>query len=156
VAAITVPRPQLTGLTMSLQFSETNNNVLGLIGDGNWSAPLFGVKPGLFDAVNPAPEMGRYAVGFSGSREGVLTVSPYGKIMVSGTLPDHTAFRQNTAVSSSGAWPLFASLYGGEGSLFGWMTFSNSPSSQIKGTATWIKTGVNGFTNSVTLVGSFP
>ncbi len=156
VATITVPRPQLTSLTMSLQFSETNNNVFGVIGDGNWSAQLFGVKPGLFNAVNPAPEMGRYAVGFSGSREGVLTVSPYGNIIVSGTLPDHTAFRQNTAVSSSGAWPLFASLYGGEGSLFGWMTFSNSPSSQINGAATWIKTGVNGFTNSVSLVGSFP
>jgi uncharacterized repeat protein (TIGR03803 family) len=154
LTSIVVRRPQMTSLTMSLQFSETNDDEFGVIGDGNWNAEVYGVKPGLFNAADPAPEMGRYAISFSNFRNGSLTVSPYGKIAISGKLPDHTAISQHTLVSTSGKWPLFASLYGGKGSLFGWMSFNNSAGSQINGSASWIKTGTHGFTNSVTLTGS--
>ena len=155
LASVVIRRPQMTSLAINLQFSETNDEVLGTISDGNWNAEVYGVKPGLFNAANSAPEAGRYAISFSNFRHGSLTVSPYGKIAVSGKLPDNTPISLSTVVSASGTWPLFASLYGGKGSLFGWMSFSNSATSQLNGSASWIKTGTNGFTNLVTVTGSF-
>lgn len=84
-----------------------------------------------------------------------------GKIHVKGTLADGTAFTENTTLSESGQWPLFASLYRGDGLILGWMTFSDRLSDDLHGSVAWIKhrtskppTYPEGFTNEILAVGS--
>ena len=164
LASIVIHRSQLPNLTINLQFSETNDAVCGVVTDGDWTAQLYGLKPGLFNAANPAPEAGKYAVSFStagvdrptpgDTGTGQVAVSAYGRISLAGTLPDRTVIRQTSSISSSGQWPLFVSLYGGRGSLLGWITFSNSLASQFSGPAIWIKATSNGFTNIITALGT--
>jgi len=154
----------MADLNLSLQFSETNDAVAGTVTDGKWTAPLFGLKPGLYNAVNQAPEMGTYRLrftnaatfGFSSGEEGSgkVTVSAGGTIRFSGVLPDGSAFAQSTVMFGGGNWPVFVSLYSGKGLVSGWIAFSNSLTTQLSGSLNWVKTGPMGFTNVLTAVGS--
>jgi len=165
LSSLIIHRPRLSDLAVSLQFSETNDAVCGTVTDGDWTAQLHGVKPGLYNAANPAPEAGRYAITFlpdsvdaanrDGASTGQVAVSANGTISLAGTLSDHTVIGQTSAISSCGQWPLFVSLYGGKGSLLGWITFSNSTASQFRGTVSWIRSGANGFTNVMSALGCF-
>jgi hypothetical protein len=158
-------------LTVMLGFDSGGLDVLtGEITDGNWTAQLVANRE-VFSATNPAPQAGKYTVLIPGSRDaavqpggygfGTVTVDPLGNLKFSGTLGDGTAVSQTAVVSEEGKWPLYDSPYSGNGSIIGWLTFTNQPASDIMGTVTWTKLPrptakyySAGFTNQTDAVGS--
>ncbi len=103
---------------------------------------------------DPATEPGGYG-------SGSVTIDLKGKLRFKGVLGDGTAASQTTAVSKSGRWPLFVSLYRGKGVLLGWVTFTNEPANDVRGDLTWAKIPgaagkfyTNGFTIFGPLIGS--
>jgi hypothetical protein len=80
------------------------------------------------------------------------------KLRFKGVLADGTIANQATMISRSGRWPLFASLYRGKGVLLGWLSFTNEPDSDLRGTnVSWTKMpGAVGrlYTNGFALTGA--
>jgi hypothetical protein len=68
-----------------------------------------------------------------------LTVDPLGNLTASGSLADGTKISQKTFVSATGLWPFYQGLYSGHGSIFGWLSITDMPESDIEGTVTWFK-----------------
>jgi hypothetical protein len=143
----------------------------GTITDGNWDASLNARRP-IFNAhTNPAPFAGSYTViipGVSGSQTapqgygfGTLKIDVTGKAKFVGSLADGTPVAQGVTISQDGDWPLFGSLYRGQGLLWAPMTIDTSrPSDDIHGSLSWIKAAQNakyypdGFDVEVTGIGS--
>ena len=85
-------------------------------------------------------------------------------LSLGGTLADNTAFTHSAQVSSNGIWPLYVSLYGGRGSLLGWVTLNTNPPPAIpieSPRVSWIKPAVlndtyypAGFQSETSLTGS--
>jgi cyclophilin family peptidyl-prolyl cis-trans isomerase len=77
-----------------------------------------------------------------------VTVDPAGKVKVTGALADGTAFTQSAVVSADGRWPLYVPLYGGNGSLSGWVTFlsrpaeTNRPADDLNASLLWVKPAI--------------
>jgi hypothetical protein len=147
------------------------DQVSGDMSDGVWHSSLRGDRA-LFNAVtNPAPHAGNYTLVLPGNASGgapdadgwgTLKVSTAGLGLGAGSLPDGTKFRYKAPISKSGAWPLYAPLYLGKGSLIGWLQFdTNAPLDDVTG---WIASfkpaqpGTQfypaGFTNLSALIGS--
>jgi hypothetical protein len=70
---------------------------------------------------------------------------------------------QGAQVSKNGLWPLYASLYLGNGSLLSWLAFTNQAGSDLNGSLSWIRSSnpkahyyPGGFTNdfNINAVGS--
>jgi hypothetical protein len=85
-----------------------------------------------------------------------------GNITLAGSLADGTAISQSSVVSKDGYWPLYVSLYGGNGSLWGTNYFATNHTITSFPALSWInatnssKTAVyrSGFTNQeATLTG---
>src|SRR5581483_1741129 len=92
---------------------------------------------------------------------GTLTVKADGSVVLAGSLADSTAVAQSTTISGNGNWPFYASLYGGKGSILGWITFANTADTSFSGNVLWMNPGVStskyyprGFTNAMEVVGS--
>ena len=68
-----------------------------------------------------------------GDSPATVQINPVsGTIQMIGNLADGTAILQNTAASENGQWSLYASLYGGRGSLIGWVSLdTNQPTSLV-------------------------
>src|SRR5262249_37013926 len=127
----------------------------------------------LFDAfhtVNPVPM--KYTALLSdgldpeGSRYGqgvtTLSISPVGIAMFKGILADGTLANQTVPVSFDGHVPLYVNLYGGKGSVFGWLQLSHNNTNDVGGLLLWTKgrgvTGsyyTSGFIRDVTTLGSY-
>ena len=170
---VSVSRAGDTVLSIHFTLDPSGNADLltGTITDGNWTASLT-ARRCVFDAhTNPAPYAGSYTViipGISGSQTapqgygyGTLKVDAAGKAKFIGFLADGTPLTQSTTISQDGDWPLFTSLYHGNGLLWAQMTIDTSQASDdIRGSLTWIKAAQNanfyagGFTNHVTSTGS--
>jgi hypothetical protein len=170
-ATLTIGRPPLSDLAVTLQFPDPGGLVSGIVSDGSWTAELLGTQTtGAYTAAHPAPQAGSYTMTLLGASDGTMspgygsygtvTVAPNGRVHLTGRLSDGTAISQSAGISTNGGWPLYVSLYGGKGSLLGWISFTNQPASRFNGTATWTKTAArgswyaNGFTNLVTALGS--
>jgi len=88
-------------------------------------------------------------------------VATSGSTIFAGVLADGTKITRSTALSKNGVWPLYASLYVGQGSVLSWITFANHASDDLSGTLSWIKLPVataryypGGFTTEVMASGS--
>jgi len=148
-ASSTIARRNLSALTMSLQLDLTNgtDRVTGSVSDGAWAAALAGDRAIYDGTTTVAPEAGSYAMIIAGAYEstnepagdsyGSLTVGKNGAISFTGTLADGTKVAQTVPVSKNGQWPLYASLYGGQGVLWGWLTFTNA--SGLGSPVAWVK-----------------
>jgi len=97
--------------------------------------------------------------GPSGAGFGTVKVDPAGNVQWSGVLPDGTKVSQSTTISEQGIWPLYASLYGGSGSLVSWAQFSGNGT--LSGELIWSRqSGANskyypqGFTNILEIAGA--
>jgi hypothetical protein len=121
--------------------------VAGTVSDGRWTAELVG-DGAWFDAkTNAAPQRGQYTMLLAGAYGSTnkpagdgyatLTVSPGGVVSGRLVLADGTALTVSSFLSRLGQWPLYASLYGGQGVLWGWLAFSNA--SDLGGTVAWIR-----------------
>jgi hypothetical protein len=168
VASKSIRRPGLTPLTVELQLGLTNGPLTGAISDGTWTADLV-ADAAVYSKANPAPQAGKYTLLIPGSENasaqpggngfGAVTVSASGTVTFSGILGDGTAVTSASIVSSEGQWPFYVSLYGGKGSILGWLSFTNAGG--ISGQTGWFKLPQatarlypGGFTNSSETIGS--
>jgi uncharacterized delta-60 repeat protein len=121
--------------------------------------------------LNPAPTAGLFNAALPGrddsttSRFGdgfvALTVSTAGRVSGKGTLPDGTALKILSATSANAQVPVYAPLYSGRGSIFGWLTVTNSDLNDVAGTL-WASLGpvgggiytVPGASNQIDVMGS--
>ena len=67
-----------------------------------------------------------------------MAVSTAGNIKLAGSL-DGTKLSQSAVGSLNGQWPLYVSLYGGQGQILGWLSFTNSGQENLGGDVSWIK-----------------
>ncbi len=151
LASVRVVRRGKTTLTNSLAFNAADQRVEGSVSDGTWTAPLQANRA-VFNAGNKATAYaGRYTLAIPGSSDptaapggdgyGTLTVDLAGTIRLTGVLADGMAFSQAATLSKDGAWPLYASLYSGKGSVVGWIAFTNSDGT-LGGNLNWIRPAI--------------
>jgi hypothetical protein len=163
-----IPRRGLTPITVQLQLDFSNGPITGSISDGAWAANLMAL-PSIYSRTNPAPQVGKYTLVFPGSDNasaqpggngfGAVTVNTLGDVSLSGTLGDGTPFTSSSVVAGEGRWPFYVSLYGGKGSILGWLSFTNGDN--INGQIEWFKQPIStaklypgGFTNGTEAIGS--
>jgi hypothetical protein len=160
-----VPRKGLTPLAVALYFS--SNRIEGTVADGtNWTSFVSTVKAGPVGAL-----AGKYTLLLPGSADptnqpagagsDALTLTSQGRLSGIGTLGDGTSFSLGTTVAPGGQTPVYVSLYGGKGSLLGWLYVADDPLNDILGTLRWTKLNTaggtlypNGFSFAVFAAGS--
>lgn len=166
-------RKLLAPLALQLRVGTNSeiDQIFGQLSDSTWTAALTGDRARFNSKTNPAPFAGNYTLiipGQSGDSSkpagysyGTVKVATSGMTIFAGTLADGTKVSQSTAVSKNGAWPFYASLYAGQGSLMSWLTFADQASDDLSGTLNWIKLPVanshyyaGGFTSEVMASGS--
>jgi hypothetical protein len=136
----------------TLDPSGNSDHLTGTITDGNWIASLDSRRP-VFNGQNPFA--GNYTViipGVAGSQTapqgygyGTLKIDATGKAKFVGFLADGTAVSQSATISQDGDWPLFGSLYHGQGLLWAQMTIDTSQAANdIRGPLSWLKAQQNG------------
>ncbi len=171
-ATNTIARPGAASLTVLLQLDLSGGDqIRGRVTDGTFWADLQADRL-VFDRVRtPTTYAGNYTLLIPAEPEsvnspaghgyGTVRVDGGGTLQWSGTLADGTKVSQSSALSKQGIWPLFASPYGGRGSLVSWIQFTNQPDSDLNGQLLWIKPGglitgsyPAGFTNEVEAAGS--
>jgi len=149
-AQVVVPRTGLTPLIveLNLDLSGITDQIHGSVSDGTWAVRLEGDRAvrSLTDAL---PRPGRYAWLLPGSQDatdwpggfgfGLVNVSPAGRLNLTATLGDGTRATQTTSLSKAGRSPLYASLYGGQGAIYGWITFQTDPGRGLQGDLQWFK-----------------
>ncbi len=145
-----IPRKGLSPLTVSLRLDFSGANILtGEISDGNWTAALVANRA-FFSGINPAPESAfGYTLIIPGGQDasvqpggdgfGNPIVDAFGNVRFSGTLGDGTKISQRTFISRDGLWPFYSSLYGGKGSIIGWLAFFSETNTDINGALSWFK-----------------
>jgi uncharacterized repeat protein (TIGR03803 family) len=85
-----------------------------------------------------------------------------GTAVLGGALGDGTSLgSQSVPISQDGLVPVYVPLYSGQGSVFGWLAFSNLPPKTLSGGLTWFKLSgpakslySNGFTFQTNIIGS--
>jgi hypothetical protein len=163
-----IQRPGLNTLTVQLQLDSSNGPMTGTVSDGVWTAELL-ADPAVYSRTNPAPQAGKYTLLIPGGANafaqpggngfGTVIVDDLGNVTCSGILGEGTPFTSTSVISSPGQWPFYVSLYGGKGSLLGWLSFTNQGA--INGQTAWFKLPQetarlypDGFTNSSEVIGS--
>jgi len=173
-----VKRAGTNDLSMELRLNLNGNSdrVMGRVLDptAGWEAELLGDRVPVYASTNPSPYRGKYTLVIEQEDEdeaesgigdgfGTVNVDAKGKLSFKGTLGDGTPVTQSTVVSKGGYWPLYASLYGGKGSLLSWVTLITdpAPAASLYGDLSWIKPSLpgakyysGGFTNQLDLEGS--
>jgi hypothetical protein len=167
-ASKSIERPGLAPLAVNLQLDLADGPLTGTISDGTWTTDLV-ADLAVYSKTNPAPQAGRYTLLIPGSENastqpggngfGAVTVTDSGAVTFSGVLGDGTMVTSAGIVTSEGQWPFYISLYGGKGSIMGWLSFTNVGA--IDGQIAWFKLAKptaklypGGFTNSVSAMGS--
>lgn len=163
-ATLAIARAGKTSLKLTAQLD--NGGIKGSVTDGNWTADLAADKS-VFNAAIPSPFAGKYTLalpkgeqGPAGDSVATATIAPAGNVAVSVSLADGTIASQTVPVSAKGYWPFYVSLYGGRGSVLGWLTVTNSGTSAISGAVSWIKASgaaslsQETFTNELAAAGS--
>lgn len=136
-------------VVLAIDLGGGSDQILGGITDGEWSAEIRCDRQ-LFSSANPAPQAGRYTVVIPGDDDlaseqpggasfGTVNVSTTGRVKLSATLADGTRLSQSTALSKDGYWPLYAPLYGKQGSVISWVVFSSTGESDLAGLFSWFK-----------------
>lgn len=166
-----IPRKGLSPLTLAMQINpETNALITGKLSADGWTAELVAYA-GVFSKTNPCPQLGQYTLAFPGNADpaagpagdgfATVKVDSLGNVSIAGKLSDGTPVSTKTLLSPNGQFPLFRSLYSGQGLFLGWLTFTNQADSDISGPLTWIapsnarlKINPAGFTNQLEAAGS--
>ena len=104
------------------------------------SAPVSANLAGTFNCLLPAnPNVAdpNYPIGLGFAR---FTVLPSGMAKFSGRIADGSAVSGGAPLSGEGRLPFFSSLYGGGGSISGWMDFDPGQiDHDVSGTLNWSK-----------------
>ena len=172
-AEVSVPRgTNMTPLALTMDFVNTNSSpqIFGTVSDGTFTAPLTCDFAPYHALTNPAPQLGRYTMiipgddsngGPAGNSYAFVSVTGSGVARMSGILSDKRGFSQTASISADGHWPVYIPLNRGTGAITSWLTFTNEPTSSLKGNLTWIKGPApfdifypGGFTNTTLVSGS--
>jgi len=164
------PGTNLLIVTLCLDLTNGTDLVTGEIFGNSWTATLLAFRPPAFNQGHPSPNAGRYTLFVAGSTNdsgpmghGVAAVSigVNGSTTLSGTMADGSKIAQTAPISKDGQWPLYATLYGGQGSVLSWLSFTNDDSRSVTGRVHWIKPAApgaalypGGFTNTIPAYGS--
>jgi uncharacterized repeat protein (TIGR03803 family) len=147
------------------------HHIFGTITGDAFSASLDLVKAVFNSKSNPAPLMGQYTFYFSGTpgsdglprgnSYGTIRIDGSGNVRLGGSLADGTAISDSTIISADGLSPIYIPLYKGQGSLYTWLSFTNTTNSPVSGIVAWIKPAIskekfypNGFSLTAELIGS--
>lgn len=100
--------------------------------DWVWVAELDGARPWFNTTTNPSPYAGAYTLAVTGVTDsaisamghgfGTATATRGGSFSLAGALADNTSVTFAGTVAKSGEVPVYLRLYGGRGSLLGWLT----------------------------------
>lgn len=173
VTTNSIARKLAAPLTVQLRLGTNSeiDQIFGQLIDNTWSATMAGDRAKFSSMTNPCPFTGSYTMiipGQSGDASkpaghgyGTVKVATSGQTIFAGVLADGTKITQSTALSKNGVWPLYASLYVGQGSVLSWITFANHAADDLSGALSWIKLPVmtsryypGGFTTEVMASGS--
>jgi uncharacterized repeat protein (TIGR03803 family) len=163
-------KSETLGISLQVDVANGTDQVTGTVSNSSWVAELAGDRAVFNGVKNISPNAGKYtlvlpgtndpAFGPGGDSFGTVSVTKAGRLNLAASLADGTKTTQGVPVSKNGQWPLYASLYGGQGLLLGWITLSNAPA-DMTGDVTWFKPGTTkskiypaGFTNQQSVVGS--
>lgn len=168
-----VPRagtnPVQVTLALDLHGAERVN---GRVTDGSWDAVLHADRATFNTTANPASRFaGSYTLLIPGSTQAPdepagdgaasFAVDTAGNLKMSGSLADGSPVTQKVPIGKDGAWPLYVGLYGGRGSILGWIHISNSVPRDLGGRVSWSrppgptpKVHTNGFAVDSLLIGS--
>lgn len=131
------------------------DGIRGVVNDGFRVIPLQ-ARRSVYSASSPTPQAGNYTLALTGIRSasapnghgfGNLTISSQGNINFIAKLADDTSASQGTMVANAGVWPVYIPLYGGKGSVLGWLSFTNSSDTRCAGELRWIKAPHSGGKN---------
>jgi uncharacterized delta-60 repeat protein len=154
IANVSIVRAGRTTVTLHLEVDTTPGSTLldGMVSDGSWASELLAARQVFDTKTNPAPQAGRYTmtvharhsggaprVAPIGFGYGTILVDKTGGVRLQGALADGTKISQAAGLSEDGHWPLYLPLYGGEGSISGWVTFTNNGYADLGGLMTWSK-----------------
>jgi len=154
-------------VSVQLQLDMNGGGITGTLANGTWTAEL---TAGRTVTAN-VPQAGKYTLLIPGFEDGVghpggdsfgtVSVTTAGSVTLAGTLADGTKLSQKANVLANGQWPFYVSLYGGNGSILGWLTLDRNASNSISGMVDWFKLSQaggklypGGFTNGTEAVGS--
>jgi glucose/arabinose dehydrogenase len=169
-----VKRPGTNNVIVELYLDPNGPaQIIGRVTDDSWEATLVADRAAFDAKTNPATNyVNSYTLLIPGSANspsepagdgaGNFTIDMRGNVKFTGALADASPIAQKVALSTNGAWPLYASLYGGRGSLLGWVTVTNSAQPDLGGLVSWSrpagsrpKVHTNGFAFDSMLIGSF-
>jgi hypothetical protein len=174
-ATLQLKRPNHDSLVLTVQVDLSGLEMLtGTVAEASntFHAQLMALRAG-FSASNPAKDYEGYytwampadsGLAPAGNSYGTATVSAAGAGNLSLALGDGTTTTASGALSVNGLMPLYVSLYGGQGSLLAWLSFTKSSSLLSTNSALWFKNPITLFKvdasgNPVPLAvapGSFP
>jgi glucose/arabinose dehydrogenase len=174
-ATNSVKRPGTNNVIVELlRQSPGAEQITGRILDTNgaWEAALIADRASFDARTNPATNFAnRYTLLLPGSTNppaepagdgaGGFTVDAGGRVRFAGVLADGSPMAQKVPLSRNGAWPFYASLYGGRGSALGWILITNSDQPDLGGLVSWSrppgprpKVHTNGFAFDSMVIGS--
>ena len=148
--AVSRPKTNAWGLDLMLLFPDQvvgatiSNGV-----SGGWVAGGLAYRAGFDARTNPATQYaGQYTLILppedspepQGCGCAAIAVTAGGLTTLTGSTADSTNFTQSVPVSLDGRLPVYASLYGGRGSIWGWLQFdANHPSASLEGDLYWFR-----------------
>jgi len=173
---LTLPAtPKDPALTLALEADVANATIVGAVSlatnvTTNASALVAYLNP-FSSQLNPAPNAGLFNAALPGADDpalapagdgfAALTVSTAGRVSGKGTLADGTPIKFVSGAARGAMVPVYAPLYNGRGSIFGWLTVTNETANDVRGTLWWTKPGTvggtfypAGFTNTIETLGS--
>jgi hypothetical protein len=169
-ALVQVRRGGKASVAMSLELKNEELAIHGNVSDGTWVSELNADRAFSISSDPGAPYEGVYTLSIPGDDSAESFVGDgfvkfwidyHGKIHATGTLADGAHFSPSTKILHHGSWPLYVSVYGGKGSILGWINFTNRPVSGLGGEVVWFKPSNNsakyypaGFTNQTSAIGS--
>jgi uncharacterized delta-60 repeat protein len=173
VAVVTIPATTtLPALQLALALDTANGFIDGTVAIGTNAPSTLAAFRKVFSAkLNPVPHAGLYHAALPSTNDPALappgdgyvplSVSTSGRVSGKGALADGSGWSVVSATSAEGWVPVYASLYSGAGSIFGWLTVTNTGANDVTGTLWWKKPGglsslihPAGITNRIDTIGS--
>ncbi|PWU20067.1 MAG: hypothetical protein C5B50_04850 [Verrucomicrobia bacterium] len=166
-------RPRQAALQANLQLDMVSGTdqltgTLAALSNETWAAQILANRDVFDGKTIVCTNAGPYTLVVDGSSvlQGIgyswatAVVNQAGRVRISGSLADGTKIAQSTVLSKEGQYPLFVPLYGGLGSLLGWISFSSTDTNDLYGAVVWTKPQMpkatyysDGFTNDTFATG---
>ncbi len=169
---VSIPiKPGTGSLTLRLAMNEPGNALAGTLTDLEGDIAVH-LNQAVLAKTAPAIALaGNYTLLFQpddgqpidiGDGYGTLKLDVSGNASLTGALPDGSPAVQKVALAADGSWPLYISLYAGQGSIVGWVSVNASAPNALLATngLLWTRPAqpkppyAGGFTNRFVVLGS--